>query len=440
MIAASALRDLSERAARWRALLSLLAAAGRGRVAAYTALILVAGLAPTAGIVATGALVRAIPGAVGAGFSSPEARPALLALGALLLALAASAVCTLALAQVARRMDAEVALAAHEAAAVATLGPPGLAPLDDPALADRLQAVHDAERRGVLRLAAASLSQVAVTRLRGVGAAVVLFAFHWWAPLLLAAGWMLTNRLFLKVTENGLSFDMGDGAVRLRRAEYVRSLALEAPAAKEVRVFGLGDWIVGRYADAWLDALRVMWKSRSAGRALTAATTLALALSHAVVLGALGAAAVRGQVETAALLVFVQAVLATADLGMIGDPQFYLAQALAVAGRVAELRVLSPATMDDPASAPGDGDGVHPSPETRSAPPGDARPARRISVRLDGVRFTYRGRASSGTANRGSGDGWTSSPSRVDATSSIAAGERARSSATRPATASAWAR
>jgi ATP-binding cassette subfamily B protein len=386
--APAAFRAAAGRAARWRALLALLSASGRARVAAFALLALGAGLLPTAAIVATGALVRAIPGAVRAGLGAPGGRPALLALAALLLALAVSAVCTLALAELARRMDAALALAAHEAAAAATLGPPGLAPLDDPALADRLQAVHEAERRGVLRLAAGSLSQVAVIRLRGLGAVAVLLAFHWWAPLLLAAGWMLTNRLFLKVTENGLSFDMGDDAVRLRRAEYVRSLALEAFAAKEVRVFGLGEWIVGRYADAWLDALRVMWKSRTAGRALTAATALALALSHGAVLGALGAAAARGEVGAAALLVFVQAVLATADLGMIGDPQFYLSQALAVAERVAGLRALAPAEPDDAASAP-----HAPGAPSPSASRLTMERQSRVAVRLEDVRFTYRGRA-----------------------------------------------
>jgi ATP-binding cassette subfamily B protein len=279
--------------------------------------------------------------------------------------------------QLSRVVDHEMGLEVHRSVARLTLCTPGLAAVEDPALADHLHAVEEAERRGVLRITAWSASNVVSTRLRGLGAFALLLGFRWWAPLALAAAWHLTNRVYLQATENGVTVEMGDGAMRLRRAEYLRSLAMEAPAAKEIRVFGLGGWVVGRYADAWLEALGVMWRSRRANRALTAAAVVALAASHAAVLGALGSAAARGQVTAAALLVFVQAVIATADLGMIGDYQWYLAQSLAVAQRVAGLTPRGAASPASPATAvPSDGEAG-----------GGA-----MAVRLDGVRFTYRGR------------------------------------------------
>jgi ATP-binding cassette subfamily B protein len=117
----------------------------------------------------------------------------------------------------------------------------------------------------------------------------------------------------------------------------------------------------------------VIWRSRRANRGITAACTAALLASHALVLGMLGAAAVRGELEVSVLLVFVQAALATSDLGMLDDWQWFLAQSLAVAGRVAGLpaRTLDPAPADTGAAAAATG---------------------RVAVRLDGVRFTYRGR------------------------------------------------
>jgi len=363
---------------RWRALLEILRDTGRGRLAGFAVLTLAAGLLPTAVILATGRLVAAIPGAVAPGAGAAAARPALLALAGLAAALALLALAGNALAQVARAIDAAFTLEVHHRVARVTLGTPGLAPLEDPRLADELQAIDDAGRRGVLQRTTVALSNVATTRLRGLGAFAVLLAFHGWAPLLLALAWHLTNRVYLQATENGVSVNMSDGAVRLRRAEYLRALALESPAAKEVRVFGLGGWLVGRYGDAWLDALTVMWKSRRANRAITAAATLALALSHAAVLGALGMEAARGQVAGGALLVFVQAVIATADLGMIGDWQWFLAQSMAVAERVAGLRARVPSA---PAPvAPGE-----------AAPPAAVRGGK-VAVRLEGVRFTYRGR------------------------------------------------
>ncbi|MFL5541396.1 MAG: ABC transporter ATP-binding protein, partial [Longimicrobiaceae bacterium] len=178
-----------------------------------------------------------------------------------------------------------------------------------------------------------------------------------------------------KGTEKGMGIDADDDVAELRRAEYLRSLALEPPAAKEVRVFGLGGWVVARYADAWQEALGVMWRARKGSRGLNAASVVAVAVSHAVVLGALGLAAGRGEVGAAALLVFVQAVLATSDLGIVGDSQWLLAQSLAVAERVTRLRSRAGAAL------------LPAEPRAWPSPVGG-----KVAVRLENVRFTYRGR------------------------------------------------
>ena len=365
--------ELTPRLARWRGFAALLLQAGRGRVAAFAALVLAVGLLPIAAILLTGRLVAAIPAAMAAGPGGEG--PVAAALAALVACLAALALATGALGQLARVLNHAFGLAVHEAVARVTLGTAGVAPLEDPAVADQLQGVEDAERRSVLRGALESLSAVATARLRGGAAFVVLLGFRWWAPLLLAAAWWLTNRAYLKATEKGVTVTMGEGAGRLRRADYLRSLAVSAPAAKEVRVFGLGDWLVGRYRDAWMNALGVMWQARRANRATTAGAAAALGLSHAAVLGALALAASRGEVGVAALLVFAQAVLATSDLGALGDPQWYLAQTLALAGRVDELRRVLPGAA----------------PRERPSMPAAGR-AGPVEVRMEGVRFTYRGR------------------------------------------------
>jgi ATP-binding cassette subfamily B protein len=366
----------------WRALLGLLWSAAPWRAAAFGVVVLLVGLLPTAVIVATGRLVAAIPAAVAHGLDAPGARPALSALAVLALCLAGLGVGNQVMLQLSRVLDNAFALEVHQAVARATLGTPGLAPLENPEVADQLQAVQDAERRGVLRMTVVSLGNIAAMRLRGAGAFAVLLGFRWWAPLALAAAWYLTNRVYRKSTENGVTVQMGDGAARLRRAEYLRSLALEAPAAKELRVFGMGPWVVGRYRDAWLEALGMMWRSRRTSRALTAGATVALAAAHGVVLGALAAAALHGQLAVAALLVFVQAVIATSDLGLPDDWQWFLTQSLGVAGRVAALR----ARLGTPAEA------ALPAPRRVPAPPA-LHPRGKVGVRLEGVRFTYPGRS-----------------------------------------------
>jgi ATP-binding cassette subfamily B protein len=366
--------------ARWRALLGLLWSASRWKLAGFGALVVLAGVLPTAAIVLTGALVRAIPAAVQHGLTSPEGRAALTALAALLGCLAALSLAGNVQGHLARVIGAAFRLEVHQTVGRAMLGSPGLAPLEDPALADRLHAVKDADNRGVLFMSVASLSEVAAARMRGVGAFLVLLAFAWWAPLLLAAAWLLSSLEHRKATENGVSVTLSDGAVKMRRSEYMRSLALEAPAAKEIRVFGLGPWVVERYADAWLDALGAIWASRTASRWFPVATAAALAVSHAVVLGAMVAAAASGHLTGAALLVFVQAIIATSDLGAMGDHQFFLSQTLAMAGAVDALR---PAVSAPPA---------RPAVRVPALVPAPAPAESRVSVKLEGVRFTYRGR------------------------------------------------
>ncbi|HVH13978.1 MAG TPA: hypothetical protein VM759_13040, partial [Longimicrobium sp.] len=168
--------------ARWRALLELMWRAGRGWLLLFGALVLVVGLMPTVVIVATGALVAGIPGAVEHGLAGAEGKAAMLALSFLVGSLVALALGSSALRYVSRVLDTATAVEIYRVVATATLGTPGLAPLEDPVFADQLQSVDDAERRGTLRWTAASLSTVATTRLRGAGAFAVLLAFQWWAP------------------------------------------------------------------------------------------------------------------------------------------------------------------------------------------------------------------------------------------------------------------
>jgi ATP-binding cassette subfamily B protein len=83
-------------------------------------------------------------------------------------------------------------------------------------------------------------------------------------------------------------------------------------------------------------------------------------------------------------VVFVQAVVATVDLGIMGDQQFFLAQSLATAERVAWLVAdTPPPSFEDETRLPAD---------APAAAPASPAPPERVALRLDGVRFTYRGR------------------------------------------------
>jgi ATP-binding cassette subfamily B protein len=340
-------------------------------------LLLFVGLVPTAVILLTGALVAAIPAAAQHGLGSAEGRPALLALAGLALGLSLSSAAASTLWQSARVLNALFTLAVHRTVARVTLGFRGIAPLEDPAFADRLQSIQEADRRGTLAQAVTRVGSVAVTRLIGIGPLVVLAGFRWWAPLALLAGWYLPNRILAQATERGVHVDVSEGAVRQRRAEYLRSLVLEPGTAKENRVFGLAGWMIGRYAEAWQEALGLMWRHRRGRRGVTALASLLLFLAHAVVLAAVAVAAVRGQVGVAMVVVVVQAVIGSSSIGPMGEVQWWVGQTLALAERVAALRTLA-------------GDRLLPL--EPASPPAPAPAAGKMAVSLENVRFTYRGR------------------------------------------------
>src|SRR6185312_4544773 len=80
----------------------------------------------------------------------------------------------------------------------------------------------------------------------GLTCAALLFAFAWWAPLLLAGAWLATHWL---LRESAVWRDRNTDEVRAaqRDAEYAYRLAVDAPAAKELRLFGLAGWTIQRF-------------------------------------------------------------------------------------------------------------------------------------------------------------------------------------------------
>ena len=80
----------------------------------------------------------------------------------------------------------------------------------------------------------------------GLAAAVVLAGYAWWAPILLAGAWLATHWL---LRESAVWRDRNTDEVReaQRHADYAYRLAVDPPAAKELRLFGLADWVVDRF-------------------------------------------------------------------------------------------------------------------------------------------------------------------------------------------------
>jgi ABC-type multidrug transport system fused ATPase/permease subunit len=131
----------------------------------------------------------------------------------------------------------------------ACIRPPGIGHLENPTLATDLTVARDFDlglTGPPLNVALDFIGGALVMTVSGFASALVLFRFTWWAPLVLAPAWLATHYL---LRESGVWFDRNTNEVRRaqRDADYTFNLAVDPPASKELRVFGLGDWAVDRF-------------------------------------------------------------------------------------------------------------------------------------------------------------------------------------------------
>ncbi|MEQ7125160.1 ABC transporter ATP-binding protein [Actinopolymorpha sp. B11F2] len=94
-----------------------------------------------------------------------------------------------------------------------------------------------------------------------------------------------------------------------RRAGYLFDLGMR-DAPKELRVFGLGPWLVERYVAQWLDAMRPIWQARRRGTLVAAAVGVLHLGAHAFAIVLVGRAALAGQLPLTQVATAVPAILA----------------------------------------------------------------------------------------------------------------------------------
>jgi ATP-binding cassette, subfamily B, bacterial len=236
-----------------------------GRILLPAALIqLFSALAPVAFIIATSAIVGRVPGAVRHGIGSPEwrsLRSVLIVAGILFVAQQMARPLQFTLSQtLAWRIEDQL----RERAALASFGPVGVAALEQPETFDTLADLADVRRGtgfGPGWVVGATLMLGAIYLQWALAAVVIGVVYTWWAALLLAVG-SLALRVAIRTGFGKHSRYEATFAAARRRRDYYRDLITAAAAGKEVRVFGLLDWLRGRYREQAAAALHPVWHSR----------------------------------------------------------------------------------------------------------------------------------------------------------------------------------
>jgi ATP-binding cassette, subfamily B, bacterial len=131
----------------------------------------------------------------------------------------------------------------------ACVRPPGMGHLEDPKLTGDLTVARDFDLGMTGPPLSISMDFIAgglMEMIAGVVSVAILAAYAWWAPLLLGGAWLATHWL---LRDSSIWWDRNTEEVRSvqREADYAYRLAVDPPPAKELRLFGLADWIMARF-------------------------------------------------------------------------------------------------------------------------------------------------------------------------------------------------
>ncbi|GAA4990016.1 ABC transporter ATP-binding protein [Actinopolymorpha pittospori] len=289
------------------ALLRLLPRVSRRKPALLAVGVAIAAALPVATAVLTGLLIGSIPTAVRAGLDSPSGRTTLWLLGGVGGLIVVTRVVAPLLSALTVTLGRETDRYLQERVIAAVGRPSGIAHLEDPAVLSEVRLVRglgvDANRPG---LAVEALAYVLPSWLQALGSAVVLLFFSWWVGLAWLVVWPLVvfvmQREYLRVGEVG--YGRSDA---LRRAEYLRDLALNPPAGKEVRVWGMLGWLIAAFEQAWRSAMGPVWEVRQPRARVVFGASGAVLVINLASFVVLVWAAIRGDLGLAALAVYTRA-------------------------------------------------------------------------------------------------------------------------------------
>jgi len=278
---------------------------------------------------------------------------------------------------VSANLGSRVAAWLYDRLTEACVKPPGVGHLEDPELASDLTVAREFDLGMTgppmhinMDFIAAELVQTVV----GLSCAAILIPFAWWAPLVLVGAWFLTHWL---LRESAVWFDRNTPEVRAaqRHAEYAYRLAVDPPAAKELRLFGLADWVLERFVGQRTLLHELQYRATRLREKPLLGSLLAVAAANFVVFWSLASAAVSGRLDLGQVVIYAQAAIGVSAIAVGG-----LSWALHSAAPpvVAVLRLESEMGRRGALSAP-----------SSTLRPADRLPAREIRFR--NVSFAYPG-------------------------------------------------
>jgi ATP-binding cassette, subfamily B, bacterial len=316
--------------------------------------ILADGFLPILSLVALGRAVGRIPAAVIHGLGSAAGYSLLIALT---LGTAAYALSLL-------RSPVQDLLSAHASAVMSTgmqrrlaravCTPAGVEHLEDSAVLDQLAAASGELSTSAPADAPVALASAFGDRLSGFLACVVLATFRWYIGLLFFVGWLLLRPPLRRLLAERATL-VRRATPELRHSWYYLGCSYRPAFAKEVRIFGLGSWILGRHRDKWLAGMQPPWEQMRHFRNRTLLFGLGVAAMYLAGAGILALAAWHHDIALGTVAVMLPMLPSTMQVGGVSAADVSLEQMLAAVPDLDELvgRLRSSATESGKDSAAG---------------------------------------------------------------------------------------
>ena len=152
---------------------------------------------------------------------------------------------------VSANLGSRVAAWLYDRLTAACVGPKGVGHLEDPTLITDLTVAREFDLGMTGPPMHINMEFIAVGLVElfvGLASVVVLASYQWWAGVLLGTAWSSTHWL---LRESSVWRDRNTAEVReaQRHADYAYRIAVDPPAAKELRLFGLVGWTIDRFID-----------------------------------------------------------------------------------------------------------------------------------------------------------------------------------------------
>jgi ATP-binding cassette, subfamily B, bacterial len=202
----------------------------------------------------------------------------------------------------------------------AAVRPAGMGHLEDPTLTGDLTVARDFDLGMTgppLSIAMDFIAGGLVEMIGGLSCTIVLFAYAWWAPLVLGGAWLATHWL---LRESAVWRDRNTDLVRAaqRDADYAYRLAVDPSPAKELRLFGLPDWTIARFVKRRTELHTLQYEATRLREKPVIWCLLIVGTANVMVFWSLAQAVSTGQLTLAEIVVFAQTAVGTSMIAFGG--------------------------------------------------------------------------------------------------------------------------